>query len=60
MTPVVLIIMVLGVFVTGATLVGAFLIGLTEAADTAHARSGDLSELEWSLVDRDDDRTAGT
>ncbi len=53
MTPVLLIIMVLGVFVTGATLVGAFLIGLTEAADTAHSRPGDLTELEHTLVDRD-------
>lgn len=59
MTPVLLIIMVLGVFVTGATLVGAFLIGLTEAADSAHARPGDLTDLERSLVDREEGRIGG-
>ena len=56
MTPVMLIVLVLGVFVTGATLVGTFLIGLTEAADSAHARPGDLSELERSMVDREEER----
>lgn len=59
MTPVMLIILVLGVFVTGATLVGAFLIGLTEAADPAHARPGDLTELERNLVDRGEGRLDG-
>ena len=59
MTPVMLIVLVLGVFVTGATLVGTFLIGLSEAADPAHARPGDLSELERHLVDRDEGRSDG-
>jgi hypothetical protein len=56
MTPVMLIVLVLGVFVTGATLVGAFLIGLTEAADTAHAKPGDLTQLERTMVNREEGR----
>ena len=42
----------LGVFVMITTLAGVFLIGLTEAADPAHSRPGDLSGLEWALTDR--------
>jgi hypothetical protein len=42
----------LGVFVTIMTLAGVFLIGLTEAADPAHSRPGDLSAVERSMVSR--------
>ncbi len=44
---------------TGATLVEAFLIGLTETADTAHSRPGDLADLGRSLVDREKVRIGG-
>lgn len=52
MTSVTLLVAGLGVFVTLMTLIGAFLVGLTEAADSDHARSTDLSELERSMVER--------
>lgn len=48
-------IFVVGLVVTAATLAGAFVIGLTEAADSDHARPDDLTDLERRLVHRDDD-----
>lgn len=45
-----LAIFVLGIFVTGLTCSAVFLIGMSEAADPAHSRPGDLSPLERSLV----------
>lgn len=42
-----------GAVVTLITAVAAFLVGLSEAADPAHSRPEELSELEWQLVDRE-------
>jgi hypothetical protein len=49
-------ILAVGLLVTAATLAGAFVIGLTEAADSDHARAGDLTDLEKRMVVRDDER----
>lgn len=54
MTPLAVVILALGVFVVALAFAGAFLIGLTEAADVDHARPEDLSALEQSLVDREE------
>jgi hypothetical protein len=45
----------MGLLVTAITLAGVVLIGLSEAADSAHARPEDLTELEKKLIDRRDD-----
>ncbi len=55
MTFVDLLILVFGFFVTAAAAAGAVLIGLSEAADTDHARTEDLLDIERQLVDRDTD-----
>lgn len=44
-----------GLLVTAATMAGALVIGLTEAADSDHARPGDLTDLEKRMVVRDDE-----
>ena len=51
MTP---IIFFLGLFVTAITLIASILVGLQEAADPAHSRIEDLTELEKKIVGRDD------
>ncbi len=45
-----------GLLVTAATLAGAFVIGLTEAADSDHARPSDLTNLERKMVIRNDEK----
>jgi hypothetical protein len=50
-------ILIVGLLVTAATLAGALVVGLTEAADTDHARAGDLTDLERRMVYRDDDES---
>jgi hypothetical protein len=45
----------IGLLVTAATMAVVFVIGLTEAADTDHARPEDLTDLERRLVVRDDE-----
>jgi hypothetical protein len=59
MTFVDVLILIFGFFVTAAAAAGAILIGLSEAADTDHARTEDLLDIERQLVDRDAKRRDG-
>jgi hypothetical protein len=47
-----IVIFILGVFVSGLTLTAAVLTGLQEAADPAHSRLEDLTEMEKKIVGR--------
>lgn len=53
MSFVTLLVLAFGGFVSLVVMVGVLLVGLTEAADTDHARSEDLSEMERTLVGRE-------
>ena len=54
MSPVTLLVLVIGGLVTMMSLAAAFLVGLTEADDPEQADRNDLSSVERALTDRDD------
>ena len=48
----IVIIFVIGLFVSGVVLVAVVLIGLQEAADSSQSRVEDLTEIEKKIVGR--------
>lgn len=53
-----LVIFALGLLVIGVAIAAVFLIGLREADDPAHSQPEDLTPLERSIVDRDDEENS--